>query len=205
MVAFAENKLSPAGAALNGRHADFSSTPSGTQPLVNNLYQGMALDAVTGLYYERNRDYSPTLGRWMEQDPAQYIDGANTYQFVMGNPIDRLDPSGMWSWSELWPWNWPIFHSTPVRAAKHAAKYVVPGGEFCGLARALPAMSEQAIEAAELHQEMWDMEHKPRNYNPAVSDPLYMGLDLMRTKQLGRMTARERAAVIKKMGGTAKK
>ncbi len=36
-----------------------------TQPLVNNLYQGMTLDAATGLYYERFRDYSPTLGRWM--------------------------------------------------------------------------------------------------------------------------------------------
>ncbi len=36
---------------------------TGTQPLVNNLYQGMTLDAVTGLYYERYRDDSPTLGR----------------------------------------------------------------------------------------------------------------------------------------------
>ena len=33
-----------------------------TRPLVNNLYQGMTLDAVTGLYYEPNRDYSPSLG-----------------------------------------------------------------------------------------------------------------------------------------------
>lgn len=54
MVAFAENKLSPAGTAFNGRHADFSRTPSGMQPLVDNHYQGMTLDAVTGLYYERH-------------------------------------------------------------------------------------------------------------------------------------------------------
>jgi RHS repeat-associated protein len=62
---------------------------------VNNLYQGMTLDAVTGLYYERYRDYSPTLGRWMEQDPAQYINGANTYQFVVSNPVGNVDASGL--------------------------------------------------------------------------------------------------------------
>jgi RHS repeat-associated protein len=70
---------------------------------VNNLYQGMTLDAVTGLYYERYRDYSPTLGRWMEQDPAQYINGANTYQFVESNPVDRVDPTGQSWWAWLFP------------------------------------------------------------------------------------------------------
>jgi hypothetical protein len=31
-------------------NSDFSTPASGTQPTVNNLYQGMTLDAVTGLY-----------------------------------------------------------------------------------------------------------------------------------------------------------
>ncbi len=66
-----------------------------TQPLVNNLYQGMTLDAVTGLYYERNRDYSPSLGRWMEEDPAQFINGANTYQFVDSSPVGNVDAQGL--------------------------------------------------------------------------------------------------------------
>ena len=65
-----------------------------TQPLVNNLYQGMTLDAMTGLYYERNRDYSPSLGRWMEQDPAQFINGANMYQFVNSSPEGNVDAWG---------------------------------------------------------------------------------------------------------------
>ncbi len=68
---------------------------SGTQPLVNNLYQGMTLDSVTGLYYERYRNYSPSLGTWISQDPLQYINGANTYQFVMGNPVNATDPLGL--------------------------------------------------------------------------------------------------------------
>jgi RHS repeat-associated protein len=76
-------------------NADWSTPPAGTQPLVNNLYQGMTLDAVTGRYYERNRDYSPSLGRWMEQDPAQYINGANTYQFVNSSPTGNVDAAGL--------------------------------------------------------------------------------------------------------------
>ncbi len=42
----------------------------------------------------RNRNYSPSLGRWINQDPAGYINGANTYQFVMSNPAGSVDPSG---------------------------------------------------------------------------------------------------------------
>ena len=64
------------------------------QPLVNNLYQGMTLDAVTGLCDERARDYSPSLGRWMEEDPAQFINGANTYQFVDSSPVGNVGAQG---------------------------------------------------------------------------------------------------------------
>ena len=42
----------------------------------------------------RNRNYSPSLGRWINQDPAGYINGANTYQFVMSNPVGNVDPQG---------------------------------------------------------------------------------------------------------------
>jgi RHS repeat-associated protein len=70
----------------------------GMQPAVDNLYQGMTLDSVTGLYYARNRNYDPTLGRWINQDPLQYINGANTYQFVMSNPVGNVDPWGLYVW-----------------------------------------------------------------------------------------------------------
>ena len=80
-------------------NADWSTPPTGTQPLVGNLYQGMTLDSVTGLYYARNRNYSPSLGRWINQDPAGYINGASTYQFVVSNPAAKTDPQGrFWSW-----------------------------------------------------------------------------------------------------------
>ena len=76
-------------------NADWSATPTGTMPLVNNLFQGMANDPITGLYYERARWYSPSLGTWISQDPAGYINGANTYQFVGGDPANAVDPAGL--------------------------------------------------------------------------------------------------------------
>ena len=75
-------------------NADFSTAPAGTQPISDYLYQGMTLDAVTGLYYARNRNYSPSLGVWISQDPAVYINGANTYQMEMSGPVGSVDPFG---------------------------------------------------------------------------------------------------------------
>ncbi len=95
-------------------NADFSATPSGTVPMVNNLYQGMTLDAVTGLYYERYRDYSAALGRWMEQDPAQYVNGANAYQFVQSSPVGNVDAEGLWYTTVFGPLG-PLLRSEPRR------------------------------------------------------------------------------------------
>jgi len=40
------------------------------------------------------RDYSPVSGRWMEQEPAGYVDGSNRYQGLDDAPASLLDPSG---------------------------------------------------------------------------------------------------------------
>jgi RHS repeat-associated protein len=59
------------------------------------LHQGGRLDSATGLYLFRHRDYSPTLGRWMQQDPLGYVDGMNLYQDERSNPLYRVDPTGL--------------------------------------------------------------------------------------------------------------
>ncbi len=78
--------------------ADWRTPASGTQPLVNNPYQipmAIGMDSVTSLYYTHNRNYSPSLGSVSRQDSLQYINGANAYQFVMGNPVGNVDPWGL--------------------------------------------------------------------------------------------------------------
>ncbi len=61
------------------------------------MHQGGRQDPITGLYDFRHRDYSPTLGNWVEQDPAGYVNGANGYQFVLSSPASGVDSAGLWS------------------------------------------------------------------------------------------------------------
>ena len=58
------------------------------------MYQGGRQDPITQLYRFDHRDYSASLGTWTSQDPLQYINGANTYQFVESSPVNWVDPSG---------------------------------------------------------------------------------------------------------------
>ena len=92
-AAGALNVYSPYG-NLTILNPNFTLAAAGTTPLVDNLYQGMALDPVTGLLYERARSYSPSLGTWISQDPAGFVNGADTYHFLTGNPVGRVDGHG---------------------------------------------------------------------------------------------------------------
>jgi RHS repeat-associated protein len=59
------------------------------------LHQGGRYDVHTGLYQFRHRDYVAVLGRWLEQDPAGYVNGMNLYEYEGSNPPNNLDASGL--------------------------------------------------------------------------------------------------------------
>jgi RHS repeat-associated protein len=58
-------------------------------------YCGYIFNDESGLYTVRFRSYSPTLGRWLERDPAGYVDGMDLYEYVRGGPIAAVDPWGL--------------------------------------------------------------------------------------------------------------
>ena len=58
-------------------------------------FTGRQYDAESGKYHYRARSYDANLGRFMQQDPAGMIDGANMYAYVGNNPVNGVDPSGM--------------------------------------------------------------------------------------------------------------
>ncbi len=61
-------------------------------------YTGRRFDEESGLWYYRNRMYSAELGRFLQRDPAGYVDGMNLYAYVENNPLMHRDPFGLWSW-----------------------------------------------------------------------------------------------------------
>ena len=57
-------------------------------------YTGRRLDAQWGVYYYRARYYDPQLGRFLETDPAGYVDSMNLYAYVGHDPLNATDPTG---------------------------------------------------------------------------------------------------------------
>jgi RHS repeat-associated protein len=61
-----------------------------------HLHQGGRLVEATGDYHFRHRDLSPTLGRWISQDPIGFEAGdANLYRYVGNGPGNYLDSDGL--------------------------------------------------------------------------------------------------------------
>ncbi len=58
------------------------------------LFQGQRFCSETGIYYFKNRDQRPDLGRFLQRDPLGYVDGMNLYETVISNPLCAVDPAG---------------------------------------------------------------------------------------------------------------
>jgi RHS repeat-associated protein len=62
-------------------------------------FTGRENDGAADLYYYRARYYSPALNRFISEDPIGLSGGMNVYAYVHGDPINLIDPYGLWSLS----------------------------------------------------------------------------------------------------------
>ncbi|EKD7861309.1 TPA: RHS repeat-associated core domain-containing protein, partial [Escherichia coli] len=67
---------------------------------------GQQYDEESGLYYNRNRYYDPLQGRYITQDPIGPVGGGNPYSYVLNNPAQFIDPTGLtqednWTYGEV--------------------------------------------------------------------------------------------------------
>ncbi len=75
-------------------------TNPGFQPLG---FAGGFTDALTGLVHLGAREYDPGAGRFLERDPLLFgADSTNLYAYAEGDPINRIDPSGLAPDEDAW-------------------------------------------------------------------------------------------------------
>ncbi len=78
---------------FGGQAREYASTAAAAA-VKHYRYSGKERDSVTGLYYYGMRYYAPWLGRWLNPDPAGFINGLNRYTFVDNNPTTHVDVDG---------------------------------------------------------------------------------------------------------------
>ena len=69
----------------------------------NIRFPGQYYQPETGLNQNLNRDYDPLTGRYIESDPIGLRGGLNTYAYVGGQPVGRIDPFGL---ADVYIWNY---------------------------------------------------------------------------------------------------
>lgn len=65
-------------------------------------FSSKRLDAESGFLYFGKRYYDPSSCLWTTQDPLGLMESPNPYAFASNNPLSRIDPYGLFSFSTLW-------------------------------------------------------------------------------------------------------
>ena len=58
--------------------------------------EGQYYDAETGLHDNWHRTYNPRSGRYLQPDPLGYRDGPDAYLYAQGDPLNKIDPTGLY-------------------------------------------------------------------------------------------------------------
>uniref|UniRef100_UPI0023ED2E09 RHS repeat-associated core domain-containing protein n=1 Tax=Zooshikella ganghwensis TaxID=202772 RepID=UPI0023ED2E09 len=67
----------------------------GKKTFIALRFPGQYYDPESGLFYNHQRYYDPSLGRYVTSDPVGLQAGLNTFSYVNSNPTNYMDPYGL--------------------------------------------------------------------------------------------------------------
>jgi RHS repeat-associated protein len=88
-----------------------------TTPLItmNLRMSGQYFDGESGQFYNYFRNYQPQQGRYTQNDPIGLNGGMNRFGYVSGNPLSRVDASGLADSASPWEVGWEWLTGTGPR------------------------------------------------------------------------------------------
>jgi RHS repeat-associated protein len=120
-------------------------------------YTGLYRHSASGLDMAVHRFHDPDLGRWLSRDPAgELVGGINLYGYVLNDPIDGTDPSGLFG-----PFDAKDLFGAALAAALAIYKFFNPEG---------PQVPTPPSKARQEQQERVD-KAKPSKCPPAEVAP----------------------------------
>jgi RHS repeat-associated protein len=115
--------------------------PFGRRTLVSGTdladfgFTGFYHDQATGLDFSRTRPYIADLGRWLSRDPIGERGGINLYRYCLNDPLNYIDPSGLWTFGigvtfnfQIGPININFSGGFVIDGHGNVGTYVTPGG-----------------------------------------------------------------------------
>ena len=107
----------------------FNVNKSGVSNL--NNYTGYTYDDVLGIYYAQNRFYDAGIKRFIQEDPIK--DGMNWYSYVGNNPVNRVDPLGLFRDGDILEYDYGVYKTDNVLLQKKLSELDLYHGPIDGM------------------------------------------------------------------------
>jgi len=113
---FARYTYDPYGRVLTATSNEVTGITSATASAIRDRqplrYAGYTYDTHSATYYLSQRHYDPATMRFLSKDPARDDGEESAYQYCAGDPVGKVDPTGLWAEKHIYSVN---SHSFMVR------------------------------------------------------------------------------------------